>query len=305
MVAASDETRTPEEAVSVVWTRGAGCAELAAALSSSEPNRVQGDLRQACVDARADLLVTRRLSTSFDFVSMAVPHDYEPDRIAFVSAAVGSGPHSELAARIARRLATALGVEGEMVSAYPEPELAGGARDIVEALAPIAPDIPYRLVEAGGAAEIIETLPDRALIVLGAPGGTWLQRAFFGPGARLLHRAPAGAVVVQKAPPRVYHRMTEPVYVSRHLQAGEALRIMEHPVVPVLDEGKLVGLVRRSALERAGKGTDVEAVMEEVRYLEIGDPLAEAENVSEGLDGSPIPVVDADMRLLGSVGSAS
>lgn len=303
MVAASDTGRASPRAFSVVWTRGAGCAELAVALSSTQPARVQGDLRKACVDARADLLVTRKLATSFDFVSVAVPHDFSPDRVAGVSAAVSSGPHSELAAMVALRLARALQVDAEMVSAYPESGARDGARRIVEALAEAVPGLPFRVVQADGAAAIIDSLPAQALLVLGAPGGSWLQRAFFGRGARLLHRAAAGAVVVQNAPPRVYHHLIEPNYVSLHLHAGEALRVMEHAVVPVLDEGRLVGVVRRSALERTAETSSVEAVMEAPIYIEAAASLAQAALVVGRLDGSPVPVVDGALRLIGSVAS--
>lgn len=301
MTAAFERNSMPPKPFRVVWTRGEGCAELAGLLDEGTPTRVQDDIRTECIENRADLLVSRRLPPGFDFVSVAVPSDFVADRVGSVSAAVGSGPHSALAARIARRLGEALGVAAEMVSAYPTPDDLPGATKTVETLAGKIPGLSYRVIETAGAAELINALPGDALLVLGAPGGWWLQRAFFGTGVRLRQRAPAGAIVVQQAPGRVYHRMVEPSYVSRHLLIGDALRVMEHGVAPVVDAGRLVGLIHRKALDEADPGISVGDLMDDPVFLAVGDSYEEVERLTHLFGGAPIPVVDGDGRLVGCV----
>ncbi|HKZ28428.1 MAG TPA: CBS domain-containing protein [Acidimicrobiia bacterium] len=301
MAAAFEGRIMPDKSFRVVWTRGNGCAELAELLDAESPSRVHGDLRTQCIEERADLLVTRRLPPGFDFVKVAVPADFLPTSVGSVSAAVSSGPHSALAARIALRLGQALSVPAEMISAYPTPADLPAARKIVKALAGKIPDLPYRVVETADARELIDALPADALLVLGAPGGWWLQRAFFGTGVRLRQRAPAGAIVVQDAPARVYHHMQEPAYVSRHLLVGDALRLMEHAAAAVVDEGELVGVIHKSSLARADSGLSVGDLMDDPVFLEVGDSYEEASALAGMFEGAPIPVIDGDRRLVGCV----
>jgi CBS domain-containing protein len=301
MAAAADSDIQPASPFRVVWTRGRGCAELADLLANGSPTRVHGDLRSECVAARADLLVSRRLPPGFDFVNVAVPHDFNAAGVGSVSAAVSSGPHSALAARIAQRLGESLGVESEMISAYPTPDDLPAARRIVKVLAGENPGLRYRVVETADARELIKSLPADALLVLGAAGGTWLQRAFFGPGVRLRHRAPAGSIVVQQAQARVYHHMEEPSYVSRHLLVGDALRLMEHSVAAVVEAGELVGVITREVLVDAERGISVGDVMDDPVFLDVGDSYEEAARLAGLFQGAPIPVVDAGGRLVGSV----
>jgi len=301
MAAAFDGHIMGDQPFRTVWTRGKGCAELAELLTGGSPTRVQGDLRTECVGARADLLVTRRLPPGFDFVSVAVPSGFDATGVGSVSAAVSSGPHSALAARIARRLGQSLGVQAEMVSAYPTPDDLPAARRIVKALAGKIPGLPHRVVETADARELIEALPADALLVLGAPGGTWLQRAFFGPGVRIRHAAPAGAIVVQQAQARVYHHMDDPSYVSRHLLVGDALRLMEHSVAAVVEDGVLVGVIAQEVLEGADPGVSVGKLMDDPVFLEVGDSYEEASRLAGLFQGAPIPVIDSEGRLVGSV----
>lgn len=301
MSVASEGQRSPVNPFRVVWTRGKGCVELADLLAGGSATRVQGDVRTECIEARADLLVSRRLSQGFDFVNMAVPSDFRVDRVGSVFAAVSSGPHSALAARIALRLGEVLSVDAEMVSAYPTPDDLPGARSIVERLAEEVPGMPQRVVETPNARELIAALPDDALLVLGAPGGWWLQRAFFGPGVRLRQRAPAGAIVVQQARARVYHHMEEPAYVSRHLLVRDALALMEHSVTAVVEEGELIGVVAREALEGADHTARVEDLMDDPVFLEVGAAYEEAARLNGLFRGAPIPVVDSRGYLVGCV----
>lgn len=301
MSSASEGQKTTGSPLRVVWTRGKGCVELADLLAGGSATRVQNDVRAECVEARADLLVSRRLSTNFDFVNMAVPFDFRVERVGSVFAAVSGGPHSTLAARLALRLGDVLDVDAEMVSAYPTPNELPAAREIVDRLAEEVPGIPYRVVETPSARELIAGLPDDALLVLGAPGGWWLQRAFFGRGVRLRQQAPAGAIVVQRAQARVYHHMEEPAYVSRHLLVGDALALMEHSVSAVVEEGVLVGVVAREALEDADVAARVEDLMDDPVYLEVGAAYEEAARLNGLFRGAPIPVTDTRGHLVGCV----
>ncbi len=148
---------------------------------------------------------------------------------------------------------------------------------------------------------IIDGLPADALLVLGAPGGFWLQRVLFGTGARLRSRAPGGAVVVRHAPHRVYQKMEEPQFVGCQLSAAEALRLTGLDAMPVVDAGELVGLVRRRALLQAGDGVRVEEVMEAPVAVQLTDAIADVAGAAAVMDGDPVPVVDREGNLVGSV----
>ena len=101
---------------SVVWTRGKGCREVAELLSEGDPTRVEGDLDKACVEQRAEILVSRKM-TSFDLVSVTVPNDVELDKADGVVGAIGGGPHSLLVARVTARMASALGLPAVLATA--------------------------------------------------------------------------------------------------------------------------------------------------------------------------------------------
>ncbi len=184
---------------SALWTRGDGCAELATLLDP-EAGRVQGDLREACISARASVLVTRKLSSGLDLTNVAVPHDLEIGSVKAVAALVAGGANSLLAAQVAATLAEALGVPGRMLSAYADDASQPEALTVVERLFVEVPTLEYRAVLADPPADLVAQMREDELMVVGAPAGSWLQRQFFGQGARLVSHAPAGAVVVQAAP---------------------------------------------------------------------------------------------------------
>jgi hypothetical protein len=281
----------------VLWTRGNGCAELAALLSGPEPVRVQGDLEQECVRHRAELLVSRRLPHT-DLTSVAVPVDFAREGVGSVVAAVAGGPHSPLAARVARRLGRTMGLHASMVCAHRDDEGRAEAVSLIETLYVEVPGLEYRLIEADGPAALVAQLPEDALLVLGAPGGNWFQRTMFGRGARLRQAAPAGAVIVRQAPPRVFQRMGEPVFVGPLREAVDILRIHREPVLAVVDSAKLVGIVRRDALEIADPGVPVSELMEEPVWIPADATVAEAVEIAGSFDGA-LPVVDDDGRVVG------
>lgn len=292
---------TPLSSTAVVWTRGHGCLELAELLSPGEPVRAAGDLDEAVIAARAELVVSRRLSSSFSLASQVVPVSFDAGAAQAVVAAVAGGPHSPLAARVAARLGVALGVPAMMVCAHRDEEDRDDAVSQIERLYGEVPHIEYRLVEAEDAAGVVEQLPANAAIVLGAPGGSWLQRTFFGQGVRLRQQAPAGAIVVRQAPLRVFHRMGDPVFVGPLREAVDILRVHGETVLAVVDRAMLVGIVRRSALELADPGILVTELMEEPRSVLLTAELGAAAELRPAFAPAPIPVTDGEGRLVGGL----
>ncbi len=289
-----------DDAFTVVWTRGRGCVELAELLGAGEPRRVAGDLREQCVDLRADLLVSKKLPGDFDLVNVAVPIDFQPDKVTRVVATVSGGPHSVLAARVAAKLGESLGVPSEMISASVSDSETDIADEVLDRIGLTVPGIKGRSVEVDGIASLVEDLDDGALLVLGASGGSWLQRAMFGPGARLRRTAQAGAVVVRGAPDRVFHHMGEPVYVGPLREAADTLRFHDERTLAVAEGGRLVGLVRRERL--LGAGTQpVASVMEGARSVKVDETIEGARELEPEFGHDPIPVTDHEEKLVGGL----
>ncbi len=284
----------------ILWTRGQGCSELAVAISGGQNERVVGDLDDACIRHRARLVVSRKLS-GFDLTSVAVPIHLDMDAVTSVVAAVAGGPHSHLAAEVARRLGVALSVESFMACAYRDEDSRDHAVSVIENLFTLVPELEYRLVEATDAGALISQLPRGTLLVIGAPGGNWLQRTFFGPGVRLRGETDGGTVVVRAAPARVFQEMTDPVFVGPLRDAADILVIHREPVLAVVDRARLVGIVRREVLERTGPGVMVGAIMEEPISVGLSSELSEVQALSATFAGAPVPVVDGDGILVGSV----
>ena len=283
----------------VVWTRGQGCADLAEILAADTPRHAEGDLKAACVATRADLLVASAL-TSFDLVPTVVPDGVAFDRITDVVAAVAGGPHTSLAARVAQRIASVMDVPGTLVSVAGDGEDDLAAVEMLQQLGLDAPLLRQRVLHARSARAVVRELGESTLLVIGAPGGSWLQRQFFGPGKRLMSAAPNGIVVVREAPERCYRRLVdEIVALGPAMPAGEALRVVEHPASPVVDEGRLVGVVRREGLGAAEPQATVGDIADEPVFVYVDDPMDDVAELSEFLDGSPVPVVDREGRLLG------
>ena len=282
---------------SVVWTRGAGCAELAALLAEGDAAPVEGDLKQACMSARADLLVARKLS-SFDLVGTAVPNGFKRAAVRSVVAAIGAGPHSTLAAHVTSRLSDALGVEGALISASPNPDTDGSVDATLAEVAALVPELPAKLIRADSARALVSTFADGTLLVVGAAGGSWLQRQFFGPGRKLVVGSPSGAIVVRSAPRRVFQEMAEPEPFGTGLLVSDALRLLRADSAPVAVEGVLVGVVHRADLEAADPGAKVASVTRESGFVAPEDSI---ESLDQAGLVSPVPVVADNGRLLGVV----
>lgn len=272
---------------------------MAELLSPVDTVRAEGDLVEACLRARADAVVSRRLSSSFDLVPLVVPDGVDLSRSGSIVAAVSGGPHSPLAAAVAARLGLATSLPASMVCAYRDEESQAAAVELIQDLYRQIPDIEYRLVEAEDAQSLTAQLPDDATLVLGAPGGGWLQRTFFGQGAKLIQAASAGAIVVRSAPRRVFQEMGEPVYVSPLHDATDLLRIHSEASLAVADAGMLVGIVRRAALELADPGVAVSELMEAPTSVSALDAVDDVADLWKEFDPDPIPVTHADGALLG------
>lgn len=284
----------------VLYTRGAGCAELAQLLSP-DATRVTGDLAEACATARADLLVTKRLPGGFDLVSLAVPFDFNPEEIRSVVAAVAGGPHSELNASLGAALGKRLNVETSIATAYFSEEARADAEEMLERIRAQHPNLRTLVVGAADTAGFIKELPDRSLLILGEPGGSFLSRSFFGPGARLKAKAPAGVVMVRYAPQRVFHVMGDPVFVGPLHHAGDTLRLHRQSLMAVVEDGRLVGVVRRDALESAVQESTVSDLMEQPVSVRWDASLDDLVNEFEDFEGTPIPVTDSGGRLVGAL----
>jgi hypothetical protein len=285
----------------VLYTRGQGCAELAELLSS-RATRVAGDLTEACLESRADLLVTRKPPGGFNLVSVAVPIDFQPTEIKAVVAAVAGGPHSELNAVLAEAIGRRLGVETIAATAYFAEAAKPDAHQTLDRIVSGLPEMTRMVIGANDPTEFIGKLPERSLLILGEPGGTFLSRLFFGPGARLKAKAPAGAVMVRYSPPRVFQQMSEPVFFGPLHHAGDSLRLHSSALTAVVDNGVLVGVVRRSVLEDADPELSVSELMEPA--ISIPWDLA-IDDLDIDLAGGPgpIPVVDQGGRLIGALNS--
>lgn len=284
-----------------LWTRGEGCAELAEVLSPGGAVRAEGDLADACVKARAEAVVSRRLSSTFDLVSQVIPDGVDLSKSGSIVAAVSGGPHSPLAAAVAARIGRVTGLPASMVCAYRDEEGQSSAVSLIQDLYSQVPEIEYRLVEAEDAASLTAQLPDDATLVLGAPGGGWLQRTFFGQGAKLIQAASVGAIVVRSAPRRVFQQMGDPVYVSPLLDAVDSLRIHRESWLAVADAGMLVGVVRRDALDLAEPGVAVSELMEDPRSVNLTDAVDDVGDLWKEFSPDPIPVVDGDGWLVGGL----
>lgn len=284
----------------VLWTRGKGCHELASVLGGEEADRVTGDIADSCIKERADVLVSKKIPSGFDLVNVAVPVDFEPDRVTKVVATVAGGPHSALAAETALAVGARLGVEAEMLSAARSVDEIAAAHEILEQVGVGLAGIGRRVVVVEGISELVDGLDDGALLVLGAPGGSWLNRSRTGPGARLRRTAQAGAVVVRSAPERVFRFMGEPVYVSPLRLADDTLRIHNENTLAVADGGRLVGLVRREGLIKAGT-SPVASVMEEALSVKVDETILQARELEPTFGRDPIPVTDHEEHLVGGL----
>jgi hypothetical protein len=289
---------------SVVSAPGAGCWELGQVLAGGDLHTVhRRNLRDACITAGADLLVQPRL-TSFDLVSVVVPHGFHQETVGSVVAAVGGGPHSLLAARVARKIADVIGVKAAMITVARSQNDVDASQQVLDQIGDRVPGLTPSVVRARSAEALVEMLELDTLLVIGAPGGSWVQRQLLGPGQKLRHAAPGGVIVVRSAEPRCFQKTTTApgLVVSPWLRVEDARWVIgDAPVAPVVADGFLVGIVRQDALRSAPADVNVATVAEEAVFVLIDDPLDAAADLHQFLEGAPVPVVDRSMRWLGSL----
>lgn len=286
----------------VAWTRGDTTRHLAEALSEDAVIAARADLKTHCLAERIDLLVARRF-TSFDLVPTLVPHDVSLDQVRSITAAVCDGPHSSLVAAVAARLSVTLDVPAELVTVYRDPEELPDALARMSRFAARHPGLGRRIAQSPTVAGVVDTLNSTTLLIVGAPGGSWIQRQLHGPGHRMVSGAPGGVVVVRDAPRSCFHETVDPagVALGAGLAAEDARRIMSASSVPVADEGRLVGILRADALTAAPDGATVEDLMEPPVAVLATESIAAVDDLWAFLDGGPVPVVDGKARLVGVI----
>lgn len=306
-MAASEQPATVEAGSHIGragWTRGRGCQPLAEILSDNEVVPMRGDLTTTCISAGIDLIVARKM-TRFDLVSTAVPHDVDFDRVTSVTIAVGEGPHTPLAAAIGARIATTLGVPGELTTVFRTDPESEGALTRLSRLADAHPGLARRSVASSSATVLLDGLDPCALLVVGAPGGSWIHRQLFAPGHKLQVAAPGGTIVVRSSPRRCFQEAVDAngIAISPHLPASVASTIVFHPAVPVAHQGELVGILRKDALFAAGPHRLVGQIMEPPVSVSATEPATAVRELREYLEFGPVPVVGLHDRLIGVVPS--
>jgi hypothetical protein len=285
----------------VVWSRGPGCSELADLLATESAHQVDANPAKACIERRADLAVMRSVAT-FDLVPLAVPSKVDLTAARQVVAAISTGPNSDLAAAITVRAAAALGLPAKALTAVRPGAARGPARGRLTEIR-TATGLEGEVVEASAAVDFVSGLAEGTLIVLGAPGGSWLARQLLGPGAKLRAHAPAGAIVVRDAPRRVFQHLVDASAIGIHTRAADALRLTDTPTVPVTDAGRLVGIVRRSTIEELDPEHEVGDVLETAPYVVTEDDLDSLGGLADFYERGPIPVVDRRGALIGMLPS--
>lgn len=296
-----DEAGHPTDVVSrVLWTRGGQCHALAEALSGGSAIRADADVATSCIRLRASLLVTRHLN-SLDLCSLAVPHGYSPTETRAIVAAVGGGPHSRLAATVGHLLGQHLGVPVRAIYGYHDSSEEPQVLEVLNATAAHLPGIDVEAVRAPSPAAIVDTLAAGTLLVVGAPGGSWFQRQFFGQGARIRAKAPTGTIVVKHTPTRVYQIMQPATAFGPHMRVADALQLADAHHLIVAEHGRLLGLVPHRDLAVARPDLELRDIMENPVFLAPDEDLDHATELIGRHPGSAIPVVDARDRIVGSV----
>jgi CBS domain-containing protein len=287
----------------VVWAGTGQAHELAKQLSDAPPTKAQSNLVASCIDARASLLVLSK-RTSFRLCSFAIPHGFTPEGTRSIVAAIGGGPHSALAGTLADRLARSLDVPASAVCGYSTPDEISRAEAVAQNAAARLPHLDIRVVEAPGPAEMVRALPSGTLLVVGAPGGSWFQRRFFGPGARIQAKAPGGTIVVNHNPHRVYQAMQPPIAFGPHMRAIDATELAKGADVTVAEHGALIGTVSHEALTSAAPDTELHVLVDDAVFLSAEEEIDDAIDL---LGSSPLrvlPVIDGMARLVGRVSVA-
>ncbi len=287
----------------VVWSGSPACRDLAELLADGRAVRTGTNVATTLIETRATLHVTPQVPP-IELCSIAVPHDVTLTSVDRIVAAVGGGPHSLLAASTALRAAERLRVPAKVVKAYRRPEHRPAALRALADVAGAGIDLPLEAVHAEHPSDLVASLPPGAMVVIGAPGGSWFQRQFFGPGVRLKVAAPGGVVVVREDRRRVYQVMRPPAAVITHMRIRNVLEVTTEPVVLVADHGRLTGTIRRSQLLGVPGHIEIGAVAEAPAMVYADEPIEHIWLVLDEHNGGPVGVVTPDGQLVGMVAAS-
>lgn len=287
----------------MLWTGGGQARELAEVLGGDTAHQAGANIAAACIEARATLLVARN-RVSIDLCNTAVPHGFTPATTSSIVAAVGSGPHSLLAAALADSLSRKLNVPASAVYGHSQAGERAQAEEVLSDIIARLPELDAQAVEAPSPSAMVSALPDGTLLIVGAPGGSWFQRRFFGPGARIIARAPSGTIVVNHSRTRIYQVMQEAVAVGPHMRAADARQLYGPGHVMIAEDGALLGVVPADTLENARPDRELCEIMDRAVFLSANEETDQAAGLIEQFGGGPVPVVDSRGRLVGSVSSS-
>lgn len=291
---------TADDTPRVLWTRGAQCRVLAEVLGSGSALRAGTDVAAACIRSRAALLVARHL-TSFQLCNIAVPQGFSTTATRSVVAAVGGGPHSHLAAAVAHRLSQELEVPARAIYGHHEPDEHPQAQTVLDAITARLPDLAVETIRAPNPATMVSALPAGTLLVVGASGGSWFQRQFLGPGARIQAKSTGGTIVVRHSPTRIYQIMQLPAAFGPYMRVADALHLSGDQAAIVAQDGQLLGIVPNECLRAALPDLELRDIMEPPVSLNAEEEIDHAADLIGDHPQSPIPVVDAYQRLVGTI----
>jgi CBS domain-containing protein len=197
-----------------------------------------------------------------------------------------------------------LGVPACAVFGHSDPSELSQAHNVLSQISERLPQLETRTVEAPSPAAMLSTLPTTALLIVGAPGGSWFQRRFFGPGARIQAKAQGGTIVVNHSPPRVYQVMQPPIAFGPKMRVADALELSEGLDVMVADRGKLLGRACIGTLRSVRPELEVHQVMDKSVLLSVADKISEAIDLVAHYGDGLVPVVDDKSYLVGCVSVA-
>jgi hypothetical protein len=160
------------------------------------------------------------------------------------------------------------------------------------------PDLRIEAVGAASPEAMVQALPAGTLLVVGAPGGSWFQRQFFGPGARIKHKASGGTIVVKAAPVRVYQAMEPPIAFGPHMRVADAQAVGVGDIV-VASESVLLGVVSAAALGAADPDAELGELAHETAFLAPEETIGHARDLIDDTDSMTIPVLDGSGNLVG------
>jgi Mg/Co/Ni transporter MgtE len=84
-----------------------------------------------------------------------------------------------------------------------------------------------------------------------------------------------------------------------------ARALVSYPTVPVVDDGKLVGILRSERLAAARSNQFIGDIMEDPVSVSATEPAEVVSELSEYLASGPVPVVGRDGHLIGVIHDSS